>query len=118
VEDRAFLDPSRSGESLAAFRNSLPQVVNTPEIRFPCAEERKRPVIEEVRERLSKAGAEVNEIDGVRVRDGDGWWLLRASNTQDVLVARCEAADEAGLARLKTKLLAQLAASGLQAPEI
>jgi phosphomannomutase len=109
---------SRSGESLAAFRNSLPQVVNTPEIRFPCAEERKRPVIEEVRERLSKAGAEVNEIDGVRVRDGDGWWLLRASNTQDVLVARCEAADEAGLARLKTELLAQLAASGLQAPEI
>jgi phosphomannomutase len=53
----------------------------------------------------------------VRVRTADGWWLLRASNTQDVLVARCESGDHAGLARLAAALTAQLAASGLEAPE-
>jgi phosphomannomutase len=106
-----------SGQSLAAFRDGLPRVVNTPEIRFPCAEDRKAAVIDEVRARLAAAGADMTEIDGVRVRTADGWWLLRASNTQDVLVARCEAGDEAGLARLAAALTAQLAASGLKAPK-
>lgn len=105
------------GESLAAFRDSLPQVVNTPELRFPCPEERKKPVIEEVRSRLAAAGAEVDATDGVRVRDGNGWWLLRASNTQDVLVARCEAQDEETLASLRKTLDEQLALSGIEARE-
>ena len=74
------------------MRDALPQVINTPELRFPCSEERKFAVVEETAERLRRAGAEVNDIDGVRVRTADGWWLLRASNTQDVLVARCESA--------------------------
>jgi phosphomannomutase len=60
----------------------------------------------------------MNEIDGVRVQNEDGWWLLRASNTQDVLVARCEAADEAGLARLKATLADQLERSGLEVDEL
>ena len=107
---------SRSDESLADYRDSLPAVVNTPEIRFPCAEERKSAVIDEVRNRLRAEGAKVTDIDGVRVKTADGWWLLRASNTQDVLVARCEAADEAGLDRLKVALAAQLVASGLKPP--
>src|SRR5690625_3066590 len=105
------------GDSLAAFRDSLPQVVNTPELRFPCPEERKKPVIEEVRERLAAAGAEVDATDGVRVREGNGWWLLRASNTQDVLVARCEAQDEETLARLRKTLDEQLSLSGIEARE-
>lgn len=105
------------GDSLAAFRDSLPQVVNTPELRFPCPEERKKPVIEEVRARLAAAGAEVDATDGVRVREGQGWWLLRASNTQDVLVARCEAPDEESLARLRASLDEQLSLSGIEARE-
>ena len=72
---------SRSDGSLAEFRDSLPHVINTPEIRFPCANDRKSAVIEEVRARLLAEGAEMIEIDGVRVRSKDGWWLLRASNT-------------------------------------
>ena len=106
----------RSGRSLAQLRNGLPQVVNTPEIRFLCAEERRWRVVEEVAARLRAEGAEMIDIDGVRVRTAEGWWLLRASNTQDVLVARCEAADEAGLAALKAALAAQLKASGIAAP--
>lgn len=105
------------GGSLAAFRDSLPQVVNTPELRFPCPEERKKPVIEEVRSRLAAAGAEVDATDGVRVREGQGWWLLRASNTQDVLVARCEAPDEESLARLRASLDEQLSLSGITSKE-
>jgi phosphomannomutase len=54
----------------------------------------------------------------VRVRTPDGWWLLRASNTQAVLVARAEAmTGEAGLERLKRALADQLKASGLAAPD-
>jgi len=108
---------SRSDESLAQMRAALPQVVNTPELRFNCDEARKFEVIEEVRGRLATEGAQVQAVDGVRVLSEDGWWLLRASNTQAVLVARCEAKTEAGLERLKAQLVRQLEASGLQAPD-
>ncbi len=107
----------RTKESLAAIRDRLPAVVNTPELRFPCAEARKFEVVREVRERLRKTGAEITDIDGVRVRTADGWWLLRASNTQAVLVARAESATEPGLARLKADLAAELAASGVTLPD-
>jgi phosphomannomutase len=114
---RLLADVASSGESLADFRDSLPPVVNTPEIRFPCSEERKWAVIQEVRARLEAEGADLVTLDGVRVRCDDGWWLLRASNTQDVLVARCEADDEAGLARQKQALRDQLEACGLDLPD-
>ena len=108
---------ARSPETLAQRRDKLPSVVNTPELRFPCADTRKFAVIDEVRGRLEAAKAEMSANDGVRVKTADGWWLLRASNTQDVLVARCEAKDTAGLDRLKAQLVAQLEASGLAAPK-
>ncbi len=114
---RLLADVASSGESLAEFRDNLPPVVNTPEIRFPCSEERKWTVIQEVRARLEAEGADLVTLDGVRVRCDEGWWLLRASNTQDVLVARCEADDEAGLARQKQALRHQLEASGLDLPD-
>jgi len=108
---------ARSQTKLSALRQALPKVVNTPELRFNCEEERKFAVISEVAERLRAAGAQVISIDGVRVRTPDGWWLLRASNTQAVLVARAESQTEAGLERLKAELAAQLAASGIAAPD-
>jgi phosphomannomutase len=102
---------------LSAIRDALPHVANTPELRFDCDDRRKFAVIEEVAARLREAGANVAETDGVRVLTADGWWLLRASNTQAVLVARAEAADQAGLERLKAALVGQLEASGLAAPD-
>ncbi len=105
---------ARGGRSVAAFRKSLPKVVNTPELRFDCAEDRKFAVVQEVAGRLKAAGEKVSDIDGVRVTTPDGWWLLRASNTQAVLVARAESASQAGLERLKAILAEQLAASGLK----
>ena len=107
---------SRDDRSLAEIRKNLPQVVNTPEIRFPCPEERKFEVVEEVRKRLAASGANVCDIDGVRVLTENGWWLLRSSNTQAALVARCEAATIADLELLKEELASQLRASGLEPP--
>ncbi|WP_431855665.1 phosphoglucomutase/phosphomannomutase PgmG, partial [Azospirillum sp.] len=107
---------SKLGVSLAALRDRLPPVLNTPETRFQTSEERKFAVVEEVKGRLTAAGATVNAIDGVRVTTADGWWLLRASNTQDVLVARAEAFSADGLERLKAALVEQLKLSGLKEP--
>ena len=108
---------ARMGTKLSDVRKALPQVINTPELRFDCDDRRKFTVIEEVAARLRTDGATVSETDGVRVLTSDGWWLLRASKTQAVLVARCEASSDAGLDRLKAALVAQLEASGLAAPD-
>jgi phosphomannomutase len=108
---------ARASESLAQMRDALPKVINTPELRFNCPDERKFGVIEEVKARLAASGAKVQDVDGVRVLTEDGWWLLRASNTQAVLVARAEAKSEEGLERLKKLLAEQVEASGLQAPD-
>lgn len=108
---------SRARLSLAEMRDRLPSVVNTPELRFACPESRKFEVVREVRERLRQNKADMTDIDGVRVRTSDGWWLLRASNTQAVLVARAESASPEGLARLRQGLAAELALSGVQLPE-
>ena len=107
-----------SDESLADLYDRLPVMVNTPELRFPCDDRRKFAVIDEIRDRLSAsddAGA-VNPIDGVRVETDAGWWLIRASNTQPVLVARAEATTEAALEDLKATMARQLADSGVDSP--
>ena len=103
---------ARSGESLGALVDSMPRTVATPEMRFQVDESRKFAIVDEVRARLAATGARVDATDGVRVGTSDGWWLLRASNTQDVLVGRAEAKDEAGLARLVAEIDQQLALSG------
>jgi phosphomannomutase len=91
----------------------MPAMVNTPELRFQVDESRKFAVIDEVKARLAATGADVNATDGVRVTTPDGWWLLRASNTQDVLVARAEGDSAAAVERLMAQIDEQLALSGL-----
>ncbi|WP_156681673.1 phosphoglucomutase/phosphomannomutase PgmG [Sphingomonas profundi] len=101
------------GGSLTALKDAMPAMVNTPELRFQSSEDRKFAVVDEVLARLEADGTEVNRTDGARVTTPDGWWLLRASNTQDVLVARAEAKDQAGLDRLMAAINDQLALSGV-----
>jgi phosphomannomutase len=102
------------GGSLTALKDAMPVMVNTPEMRFQSSEDRKFQVVEEVLARLEAEGADVNKTDGARVNTPEGWWLLRASNTQDVLVARAEAKDQAGLDRLMAMINDQLAKSGVE----
>jgi len=101
------------GKSVTQLRSEIPDMVNTPEMRFQVDESRKFAAVQEVLARLKEAGAQVNDTDGARVNTPDGWWLLRASNTQDVLVARAEARDQAGLERLMAQIDDQLARSGI-----
>ena len=105
---------TRLGCSLTDLRSAMPPMVNTPELRFQVDESRKFAAVEEVLARLEESGAEVDRTDGARVSTADGWWLLRASNTQDVLVARAEAKDQAGLDRLVGQIDEQLALSGIE----
>jgi phosphomannomutase len=108
---------SASGKSLTEIMDAMPRTTATPELRFQVDESRKFAIVEEVRDRLSADGANVDTTDGVRVSTADGWWLLRASNTQDVLVARAEAADQGGLDRLVAQIDDQLAKSGVERVE-
>ena len=108
---------ARGEGTLADWRDRMTPVVNTPEIRFDCPDEQKFAVIDQIRARLEREGATFNAIDGVRVSTDDGWWLLRASNTQAVLVARAEAHDQDRLARLMQQIRHHLEAAGIKPPE-
>jgi len=108
---------SASGRSLTEIMDAIPKTRATPELRFQVDEARKFAIVDEVRDRLSADGARVDATDGVRVSTDDGWWLLRASNTQDVLVARAEAADAGGLERLVAQIDEQLTKSGVERTE-
>ncbi|MGY6550921.1 MAG: phosphoglucomutase/phosphomannomutase PgmG [Erythrobacter sp.] len=114
---RLMAASARLGKSITDMRSSVPPMLNTPEMRFQVDEARKFAAMQEIITRLTTApgpGVEsVNATDGVRVNTADGWWLLRASNTQDVLVARAESGSEEGLARLLGQIDEQLALSGL-----
>src|SRR3954453_19922716 len=106
-----------SGKSLTEIMDAMPQSVATPELRFQVDEVRKFDIVDEVRDRLSAAGAKVDATDGVRVSTADGWWLLRASNTQAVLVGRAAAPNQPGLDRLMVQIDDQLAKSGVERVE-
>ncbi|MCB1883022.1 MAG: phosphomannomutase/phosphoglucomutase [Geminicoccaceae bacterium] len=108
---------ARGGRTLAERRDAMPEAHNTPEIRFDCPEHRKFEVIGAVKRQLAEEGAEVDLTDGVRVKTGDGWWLLRASNTQAVLVARAEAGSPGALEARKGDLVRHLERAGLVVPE-
>ncbi|WP_174286846.1 phosphoglucomutase/phosphomannomutase PgmG [Sphingomonas bacterium] len=102
-----------SGRSLTQLKAAMPAVVDLPERRLPVDETRKTAIVGEVLERLTAAGADFNPTDGARVTTPDGWWLLRASNTEAALTIRAEAGDDAGLARLIAAIDAHLIASGV-----
>ena len=114
---RLMTSAANLGKSVTELRSAMPSMINTPEMRFQVDESRKFAAIDEVKERLAASPANVDGTDGVRVTTDDGWWLLRASNTQDVLVARAESNSEDGLERLMEQIDEQLAASGLQRGE-
>jgi phosphomannomutase len=111
---RLIAASARLGKTVTELRGAMPAMLNTPELRFQVDESRKFAAIDEVKARVADSGAQVDATDGVRVTTPDGWWLLRASNTQDVLVARAESDTSEGLERLLGQIDEQLAASGLE----
>src|SRR5580765_3788844 len=104
---------SAGSQSLAEMLDSLPRYVSTPETRLPCPEEKKFAVVEELRKEFA-ARYRVIDIDGVRVEFGDGWGLVRASNTQPVLVVRFEARTEKRLAEIRDTMMGALKRVGVE----
>jgi phosphomannomutase/phosphoglucomutase len=88
--------------------DGLPPSFTTPEIRVDCDDDLKFRVAEKAKEYLRKE-REINDIDGVRADFGDGWGLVRASNTQPALVLRFEAQSEARLAEIRSHVEAIVA---------
>ena len=104
-----------TGQSITAFMDSLPPQHATPELRIECPDTLKFDTMSRIHSHVLETNNadDVNVIDGVRVRAGGGWWLVRASNTEAALVARAEAASQSELDALLTQLESSLAAAGL-----
>jgi phosphomannomutase / phosphoglucomutase len=92
---------ARQGRSIADMLSDLPRTVFTPEIRVPCSDEHKFRLAEAAQRRFRELGHETVDVDGVRVIFEHGWGLVRASNTQPILVLRFEATDDISLARYR-----------------
>lgn len=87
--------------SSADLFRTIPDSINTPELKLPMAENRKFHFIQHLVKNATFPGAEINTIDGLRVDFPDGWGLIRCSNTTPYLILRFEADDEKGLTRIK-----------------
>jgi phosphomannomutase/phosphoglucomutase len=98
---------AKSGQPISAQLAGLPVTVSTPEIRVDCPDETKFAVVARVAEQFGKTH-EVIDVDGVRVLFDEGWGLLRASNTQPVVVMRFEARTPALLASYQQEVEAAL----------
>jgi phosphomannomutase/phosphoglucomutase len=99
---------AQSGQPLSAQLADLPRTHSTPEIRVDCADDIKFEVVRRVTERLRRTHS-ILDVDGARVLFAEGWGLVRASNTQPVLVLRFEAATEALLKRYRAETEAVVA---------
>jgi phosphomannomutase/phosphoglucomutase len=101
-----------SGQSLAGMVDSIPHYFATPETRLACPEDRKFAIVEELKREFASR-YRVIDIDGARVEFGDGWGLVRASNTQPVLVVRFEARTPARLEEIRALFMEPLARLGV-----
>ena len=88
---------SNSNKKLSEYIDNIPKVFNTPEIRIDCEDEKKFKLIQGICKNQKKLNKKIIDIDGLRVESEDGWWLLRASNTQPCIVLRCESISKFGL---------------------
>ena len=113
---RVLCQMAKTGKSITDFVDRLPPLHATPELRIDCPDDAKFDVMQQIANNVSMRTASTNVtlIDGVRVRINDGWWLLRASNTEAALVARAEGKTPAILAKLVKDIEAALATAGLK----
>lgn len=106
----------KSDQSLSEMRKQIPKTYFTSEIRIECLEEEKFQIIKKIKQDLISSNHNFNDIDGIRVNEEFGWWLIRASNTQSALVARCEADSVENLKKLKLKLQQNLKFYNIKIP--
>ena len=90
--------------TLDNFLNTLPEYFSTPEIRINCPDKEKFFVVKELGKVLEEKNYIINKVDGLRVTFKSGWWLLRASNTQEALIVRIEAKNKNDLYIMKKEI--------------
>jgi phosphomannomutase / phosphoglucomutase len=108
---------ARAGRPLSAWLDEFPQFVSTSELRYPATEETKFDIVARATEHFRR-DHEVIDVDGARVLFGDGWGLIRASNTEPVLVARYEARTAERLAEIRATMEGWLTGEGIVATAI
>jgi len=101
-----------SGRSIAELLSDVPHFHVTPEIRVDCGDDRKFALVEAAARHFT-ATHDVIDVDGVRVLYGDGWGLIRASNTQPILVTRYEARTPERLAQIRAEMEGWLRSQGV-----
>jgi phosphomannomutase len=94
----------------------MEQSFSTPELRFNSTETEKFIIVEKLKKILKKDKKKFIGIDGVRYSTKDGWWLVRASNTQNIIVARCEAYSKENLKKIKSNLKENLKKCSFDVP--
>jgi phosphomannomutase len=108
----------QSGQKPAELYDDLPQTYATPEIRLDCDGTRKFQVVEDIADRLKTEGKPYTDIDGVRANLPQGWWLMRASNTQDGVVVRCEGGSQTQLDEVIEDLVQRMQSCGFGIEDI
>ena len=100
---------SNSDKTLSEINKNMPYYKSTPEIRVDCNDDEKFAIVEKIVKTYKDKGNRVNDIDGARVYFDGGWALVRASNTQPILVMRVEADTDEALERIKNEVKSELA---------
>ena len=106
-----------SNKSLSKIFGDMEKSYNTPELRFNTTETEKFTIVEKLKKNLKKEKKKFIAIDGVRYSTKDGWWLVRASNTQNIIVARCEAYTKKNLNKVKLNLRKNLKKCSFKVPK-
>ncbi|MEO8336827.1 MAG: phosphomannomutase/phosphoglucomutase [bacterium] len=109
---RLFRIVADSGKTVRELLSDVPPFVSTPEIRVECGDERKFGLVDQAVAHF-RSTHDVIDVDGVRVLFGDGWGLIRASNTQPILVTRYEARSEERLAEIRNEMEGWIRAQGV-----
>ena len=108
---------SDSNKSLSKIFNNMEKSFNTPELRFNSTETEKFMIVKKLKKILKKEKKKFIAIDGVRYSTKEGWWLVRASNTQNIIVARCEAYSKENLNKVKLNLRKNLKKCCFEVPK-
>ena len=107
---------SDSNKSLSNIFNDMEQSFSTPELRFNSTDNEKFIIVEKLKKVLKKDKKKFIGIDGVRYSTKEGWWLVRASNTQNIIVARCEAYSNENLKKIISNLKKNLKKCSFEVP--
>ena len=109
---------SYSTDSIAQIIASLPNAYGTTELQIMVNENEKFILVERLKQQLEKIQKPFNDLDGIRVKEKSGWWLLRASNTQNALIVRIEAVSLTGLLEISNELIGYCNSVNLSTSEI